>query len=106
MTLFDIHSRMPKQRQHGPVTILRRRQVELESGDPRSTMYLRISQGLWTKPISLGARSVGWPASEVAALNAARIAGYTDSQIRQLVIELHAARTAACGFANQTGGAS
>jgi prophage regulatory protein len=106
MTLFDIHSRMPAQRQHGPATILRRRQVELESGYPRSTIYALISKSLWTKPINLGARSVGWPASEVAALNAARIAGFSDSQIRQLVIKLHAARTAADGFANQTGGAS
>lgn len=74
------------------VTILRRRQVESECGYSRSTIYLRISQGLWPRPVSLGARAVGWPASEVSALNAARIAGMTDGQIRGLVIELMAAR--------------
>ncbi|STY31511.1 prophage CP4-57 regulatory protein AlpA [Legionella wadsworthii] len=73
-------------------TILRLPAVKISSGLPRSTLYLRISQGLWTKPISLGARTVGWPAHEVTALNAARIAGKTDEEIRALVCHLEAAR--------------
>lgn len=76
-------------------TIFRLPAVKAESGYSRSTIYLRISQGLWTKPVSLGARAVGWPADEVAALNAARIAGKTDAEIRALVIKLQAARKAA-----------
>jgi prophage regulatory protein len=72
--------------------ILRRTQVEAESGYSRSTIYLRISQGLWTKPVSLGARAVGWPSGDVLALNAARIAGKTDTDIRALVARLEAAR--------------
>ncbi len=76
------------------LTILRRTQVESESGYSRSTIYLRISQGLWTRPVSLGPRAVGWPAGDVAALNAARIAAKTDEEIRALVIQLEAARTA------------
>ncbi|WP_022979525.1 AlpA family transcriptional regulator [Ideonella sp. B508-1] len=72
--------------------ILRRKQAEAASGYSRSTIYLRISQGLWTKPISLGARAVGWPAGEVEALNAARIAGKTEAEIRALVTRLHASR--------------
>jgi prophage regulatory protein len=75
------------------LTILRRRQIEAESGYSRSTLYLRIAQGLWTKQVSLGARAVGWPAAEVDALNAARIAGKTDPEIRALVLRLEAART-------------
>ena len=75
------------------LTILRRRQIEAESGYSRSTLYLRITQGLWTKQVSLGARAVGWPAAEVDALNAARIAGKTDAEIRALVLRLEAART-------------
>ena len=74
------------------LTILRRKQVESESGYSRSTIYLRITQGLWTRPVSLGPRAVGWPAGEVAALNAARIAGKTDGQILDLVVQLHSAR--------------
>ncbi len=79
--------------------ILRLPAVKAESGASRSTIYLRIQQGLWPKPVRLGPRSVGWPASEVAAINTARIAGMTDDEIRNLVIKLEAARkTAASAF--------
>jgi len=73
-------------------TILRLPVVKSESGLSRSTIYLRVSQGLWTKPVSLGARAVGWPSDEVEAINAARIAGDTDDDIRDLVMKLEAAR--------------
>ncbi len=73
-------------------TILRRKQVETQTGYSRSTIYLRISQGLWPRPISLGARAVGWPAREVETLNAARIASKSDGDIRLLVQRLEAAR--------------
>lgn len=73
-------------------TLLRLPAVKAQSGYSRSTIYLRISQGLWTYPVSLGGRAVAWPAGDVAALNAARIAGKTDDQIRALVQRLHAAR--------------
>ena len=73
-------------------TLLRLPAVKSESGLSRSTIYLRVSQGLWTKPVSLGARAVGWPSDEVEAINAARIAGDTDDDIRDLVKKLEAAR--------------
>lgn len=73
-------------------TILRFPAVKAETGHSHSTHYLRISQGLFTKPVSLGARAVGWPSNEVAAINAARIAGKTDDEIRELVVKLEAAR--------------
>ncbi len=38
---------------------------------------------------------MGWPSGEVAALNAARIAGKTDEEIRTLVVKLEAARKSA-----------
>ena len=72
--------------------ILRLPAVKAETGASRSTIYLRIQQGLWPKPVRLGPRSVGWPASEVSAINAARIAGMTDEEIRTLVIKLEAVR--------------
>ena len=75
--------------------ILRLPAVKAESGASRSTIYLRIQQGLWPKPVRLGPRSVGWPASEVAAINIARIAGMTDGEIRMLVVKLEAARKTA-----------
>lgn len=72
--------------------ILRLPAVKAETGASRSTIYLRIQQGLWPKPVRLGPRSVGWPADEVAAINAARIAGMADEEIRALVIRLETAR--------------
>lgn len=76
-------------------TLLRLPSVKSETGASRSTIYLRIQQGLWPKPVKLGPRSVAWPASEVAALNAARIAGMADIEIRALVAKLEAARKSA-----------
>lgn len=78
-----------------PVTILRRKQVQARIGLSRSTLYLRVAQGTFTKPVRIGARAVGWPLHEVAALNAARIAGKPDDEIRELVVKLESARKAA-----------
>jgi prophage regulatory protein len=75
--------------------ILRRRQVQVESGLSRSTIYKRVSEGLWPQPVKLGPRAVGWPAREVAALNEARIAGCSDAGIRTLVQKLESARSSA-----------
>jgi prophage regulatory protein len=75
-------------------TILRLPAVLRERGRSRSTHYLDIQQGLFTRPVSIGARAVGWPEHEVATLNDARIAGKTDDEIRALVARLEAARKA------------
>ena len=75
--------------------ILRLPTVKTQTGYSRSTVYLRISQGLFIKPVRLGDRAVGWPAGDVAAMNAARIAGKSDADIRVLVQQLEAARTVA-----------
>ena len=64
------------------------------SGHKRSTHYLRIKQGLWTKPVKIGPRAVGWPATECDAINDARIRGASDAEIRKLVRQLEAARGA------------
>jgi prophage regulatory protein len=72
--------------------ILRLPAVKSESGHSRSTIYLRIAQGLWTKPVSLGGRTVGWPASEISSLLTARIAGKSDDEVRKLVKTLEAER--------------
>jgi len=75
--------------------ILRLPAVKMSTGLARSTIYLRIAQGLFPRPISLGARAVGWPAHEVEALNTARIAGKPDQEIQELVRKLETARKAA-----------
>ncbi|MBL8645465.1 MAG: AlpA family phage regulatory protein [Rhodospirillaceae bacterium] len=76
-------------------TILRLPDVLRATGRSRSAQYLDIRQGLFTEPVQIGARAVGWPAEEVAALNAARIAGKSDAEIRELVTRLEAARKTA-----------
>ena len=55
--------------------ILRRKQVETQTGLSRSTIYLRIKEGSFPKPISLGARAVGWLESEIDE--------WLDNQIKQ-----------------------
>jgi prophage regulatory protein len=76
-------------------TILRLRAVLHERGRSRSAHYQDIQQGLFTRPVAIGLRAVGWPSGEVTALNAARIAGKSDEEIRALVVKLEAARKAA-----------
>lgn len=48
--------------------------VMQQTGLSRSTIYLYISQGYFPKPISLGARAVGWISSEIEQWVAGRIA--------------------------------
>jgi prophage regulatory protein len=75
--------------------ILRLPQVLAQCGLARSTLYGRIAERLWTAPVNLGPRSVGWPESEIDAINSARIAGKSDDEIRALVGKLEQQRTAA-----------
>jgi prophage regulatory protein len=57
-----------------------------------ASVYNLIRDGLWTKPVAIGQRSVGWPDGEVRAICAARISGQTESEIRELVNRLHEKR--------------
>ena len=45
--------------------ILRLPSVKARTGLSRSTIYLRISEGSFPKPVSLGGRAVGWIEAEV-----------------------------------------
>ena len=46
-------------------TILRLPAVKARTGLSRSTIYLRVSQGTFPKPVNLGARAVGWVETEI-----------------------------------------
>jgi len=72
--------------------------VLIERGRSRSSHYSDIEKGLFTRPIKIGQRAVGWPSSEVTELNMARIAGKTEAEIQQLVIELECKRTNSSSF--------
>jgi len=47
-------------------SILRLPTVKARTGLSRSTIYLRISEGRFPKPVSLGGRAVGWIEAEVS----------------------------------------
>lgn len=47
------------------ITILRRVQVQTRTGLSRSSIYKFISENKFPKPISLGARAVGWVEADI-----------------------------------------
>jgi prophage regulatory protein len=55
-------------------SILRRREVEARTGLSRSTIYAKIAQGCFPRPIKLGERAVGFVASEIDAWLSKRVA--------------------------------
>ena len=62
-------------------TILRLPAVKARTGLSRSTIYLRISEGSFPAPVSLGGRAVGWIEAEVSdwlsqQIEASRKAGH------------------------------
>jgi prophage regulatory protein len=74
--------------------------VKTETGhSSHASIYSAIHDGLFTMPVQIGQRAVGWPSEEVQAIIAARIAGKSDADIRALVDQLHAARCAGTGEA-------
>ena len=56
-------------------SILRLPAVKTRTGLSRSTIYLRVSQGTFPRPVSLGGRAVGWVEEEIQSWLAERIAG-------------------------------
>jgi len=58
-----------------------------------------VKQGLFTPSLSLGGILVGWPSSEISALNGARIASLGEAEIKDLVVRLIDERK----FASQNG---
>lgn len=75
------------------MSILRMPAVKAETGHrSNASIYNAIRAGTFTKPVQIGERAVGWPSDEVQAINAARIAGKSDEQIRELVNRLHSKR--------------
>ena len=62
------------------LSILRRKQVEKRTGLSRSTIYLRMQEGTFPKPINLGARAVGWLEHEINSWLASRIENRDNGQ--------------------------
>lgn len=68
--------------------ILRKPDVIASTNLSKSTLYNRIKDGLMPPPISLGARAVGFIASEIEAVIQALCEEQTPEQIKALVQEL------------------
>ena len=55
-------------------SILRLPAVKSCTGLSRSTIYLRVSQGTFPRPVNLGGRTVGWIEEEIQSWLAEKIA--------------------------------
>jgi prophage regulatory protein len=72
------------------MAILRISEVKRTLGFKSNTsVYVAMSDGLLTSSIPVGERARGWPDHEVETIAAARIAGRSDAEIRELVKQLH-----------------
>lgn len=75
------------------MSIWRMSEVKAETGHrSHASIYNAVREGLFTRGIAIGQRAKGWPDYEVSQINAARIAGKTEAEIRELVTRLHAKR--------------
>ena len=75
------------------MSIIRLPSVKQETGHRSdASIYNAIREGLFTNGVAIGQRAKGWPDYEVQAINAARIAGKSKAEIRELVKTLHAKR--------------
>jgi prophage regulatory protein len=70
----------------------RRPEVSAVTGFSRPTLYSRMADGLFPRPVKLGAKFAAWPMDEVAAVLNAHIAGKTPDEVKALVAELTDAR--------------
>ena len=78
-----------------PTSFLRLRDVMGRTGLKRSTVFLRVKQGLLPPSLRNGERVAVWPEAEIETINRARIAGKSDDEIRIMVASLKQLRSAA-----------
>ena len=57
-----------------PTRFLRLPEVQARTGLSRPTIYARLAEGRFPRPVSLGARAVGWVESEIEEWSRERIA--------------------------------
>ena len=57
-----------------PIRIVRLPAVQARTGLGRSTIYVRLAEGSFPRPVQLGARAVGWIEAEVDEWMRERIA--------------------------------
>ncbi len=75
--------------------LIRMPQVLDAMGEKKSRFYALAQAGLMPRPIKIGTQAAVLPEYEVRAVNAARIRGATEAELRAVVADLHARRTLA-----------
>ncbi len=75
--------------------LLRVHDARTLTADSRAAFYAKVKDGLLPPLIKISARASAVPVREIEAVNAARIAGRSDDEIRALVRRLQAARAQA-----------
>ncbi|MCD9494567.1 helix-turn-helix transcriptional regulator [Photobacterium carnosum] len=58
----------------------------------RATFYKQVKEGTLPTQIHLGANSVAWLSHEIESVLAARICGYTEAELKELVLTIIAKR--------------
>ena len=61
-------------RTNRPIRFLRLPEVQARTGLSRPTIYVRLAEGRFPRPVSLGGRAVGWIESEIEEWSRERIA--------------------------------
>ena len=74
-------------------SLLRLPNVMGATGLSRAGVYAYVKKGLLTKAVKIGERASAWPSDEISSVNAARIAGKSDDEIRELVTSLERQRS-------------
>ena len=72
--------------------LIRVKPAQVALCESNSAFYNKVAAGTLTRPIKTGARAAAVPLREIDALNAARIAGYSEAGMKALVLKLHAER--------------
>lgn len=76
------------------VTLLPMKEVSRVMRLSKATCYNRVNDQLLTRPVKVGERLSAWPDHEIAAINAATIAGKSRDEIKALVATLERQRAA------------
>ncbi len=71
-----------------PIRFLRLPEVQERTGLSRSTIYVRLEQGRFPQPVSLGARAVGWIETEIEEWMRERIAESRGGETRRTTTDV------------------
>lgn len=77
--------------------LIKKHYVLAEIAKSNTSLYSDIKMGYMTPPVSIGENSVAWPLHECNAINAARMAGKNNDEIKKIVRDLVELRKVVAG---------